>query len=204
MAQHTGALGSAEGLADDFNRLCGSEETCLQVCDRAVRAVKEIAVRMGAEVSAHFRIGDGRREAVERVGEESTARAIEQVAKVRGKCEQYKELARWANTLRASLDCVDRGHFVDKPTELVKCYDAVGQMAEREDWRMSEVTEHIQGTLSRYSRLQTEHKSSQEQLKALQEQCARQQEEIRGLKPRVNEQSSEVPMDTEATRDNVP
>ncbi|KAL6730281.1 hypothetical protein Aduo_001264 [Ancylostoma duodenale] len=131
MARGTGAHDTACGLTDEFNRPAGSEKTILQVCDQAMRAVKEIAVRMSAGVSAHFRTDDARREAVERAGEESTARAVEHIARVRSECEQYVELARWANTLLASLDCVDREQFIDKLTELLRCYEAVGQLCER-------------------------------------------------------------------------
>ncbi|KAL6733854.1 hypothetical protein Aduo_004465 [Ancylostoma duodenale] len=200
MARGTGAHDTADGLADEFNRPAGSEETGLQACDQAMRAVKEIAVRMRAEVATHFRIGDSRREAVERAGEESTSRAIEHVVRVRSECEQYLELARWANTLLASLDCVDKEQFIDKLTELLRCYEAVGQLCEREDWRISEVAENIHALLAQYGQLQRDHKSLQEQLRTLQEKCTRQNEEIRWLKARANEQAREAQIDIGVAR----
>ncbi|KAL6738672.1 hypothetical protein Aduo_012196 [Ancylostoma duodenale] len=200
MPRGTGAHDTRDGLADEFNRPAGSEESSLQVCDQAMWAVREIAVRMSAEVSTHFRIGDSRREAVERAGEESTSRAIEHVARVRSECEQYVKLARWANTLLASLDCVDREQFINKLTQLLRCYEAVGQLCEREDWRISEVVENIHASLARYGQLQRDYKSLQEQLRTLQEKCARQKEEIRWLKARANEQAREAQIDVGVAR----
>lgn len=96
------------------------------MCDLAI---KEIGVRKRAVVATHFKIGATRRVIVERTGEESTA--LEQVARVCSKYEQYMELSLWANTSLASLDCVYREQFTDKLTELLACYEAVGQLAER-------------------------------------------------------------------------
>ncbi|WKX88031.1 hypothetical protein Q1695_007997 [Nippostrongylus brasiliensis] len=77
------------------------ELTQLKVCDQVLKGVKEMEVRLVAEVAKHWRIGDGKRKSIEEVAGEATQSVMKHVALLKetlvakGKERERSEAARF-------------------------------------------------------------------------------------------------------------
>ncbi|XGW34050.1 hypothetical protein V3C99_018092 [Haemonchus contortus] len=76
----------------------------MQVCLRLIEKVNRLRVEILAEISKHFRLGDGRRDQIQAVVERSMAR-------IQKKLERLKSIAESRSSATAALDVVEQ--YVD-------------------------------------------------------------------------------------------
>ncbi|EYC12473.1 hypothetical protein Y032_0047g1499 [Ancylostoma ceylanicum] len=183
-------------LEAEFRRLCGGEDDTrhLKVGDRCVRAIRQIEVRMCAGMAKHMRIGDRRREAIQKVGEQHTSEALEKLQQYLAHSETDKEVVHWVDTLLLRMGCKDREVFMDKLSEFARVYDVIKQGAGSEEVTVEKALERMAHAHEKIPSLQRNFVILQEQLdrqakeleelKALRERCARQEQELRELRER--------------------
>lgn len=95
-------------LETEFQRLCGGEESVstLQVCSQLEKAVKEMRVRVMAEVAMHMRTCNPNRELIQEVTRDSANSVLGLVQRLRLRSKKGAVVAMWAEVILDVLSVI--------------------------------------------------------------------------------------------------
>ncbi|KHJ92543.1 hypothetical protein OESDEN_07571 [Oesophagostomum dentatum] len=150
----------------------------LKVCENIRRKLKEMKIELAAEVSKHWRIGDAKRGAFEKMLESSTNDMEAMLSSLAQLCQESEEERKTMKQLMMSLRCPTRYELLGVMEELTEKAALVDAVQSHTSWPENEILEKCCRAEQKEARLlETESK-----IVALQRQLEAQQKEIEKLR----------------------
>ncbi|KAK6018546.1 zinc knuckle [Ostertagia ostertagi] len=166
-------------MAVDVDR--DQELDVLKVCHHALRSVKEIEVRVGAELAKYWRTGDAKRESCERVLRMAVAEVEQQLAQLKQACEGNERNV--AEELMAALNCATQVEVVEAVEELAVKAAMIDEIERCTNWEREQIVLNCKELKKRMIKLIEKEK----EVASLQRELEMARKELQVLKSRKEE-----------------
>ncbi|KAK6037482.1 hypothetical protein COOONC_25014 [Cooperia oncophora] len=153
----------------------------MQVCLKSIERVNRLRVMVGAEIAKHFRLGDSKRDQIQAVLEQNTARILKRLQRLKETIEKRTCALATLDKVKEHFDLNSEDDVANKLEQLVIGECTLNKLARKLNCDKTGVKRRVKGLIKNETVLMNS-------VSSLQEVCNQKDEEIRALKEELEKQ----------------